>query len=308
MVSLKDGGFAISELARLLIPMAGLDAPGFCDLADSVRMFASETSNPTPFQSALAEHLRRPQCPPAAIAHLLQTCDVSVLVYDAAYRDLVTQAAAAHESMRDAEGPELVTALSPFAVLNLTSLQWIDSVIAEPTDIAPYWPVDDADVNFVQHTSGTSGMPKPITQSHRDSVGVLPYLPRGREAATFTTTPLYHGGMVDMFRAWTSDAMIWLIAGHDLPITAVNVIKSLKMADTAAENGSRPKIPRVRYFASVPFVLQMLVADEEGLEILKRMDIVGVGGAPLSAAIGDDMVSKGVRLISRFGSTESGCE
>lgn len=47
-------------------------------------------------------------------------------------------------------------------------------------------------------------------------------------------------------------------------------------------------------------------ADENGLERLKRVDIVGVGGAALPVEVGDRLVRNNVNLISRFGSAECG--
>ena len=60
------------------------------------------------------------------------------------------------------------------------------------------------------------------------------------------------------------------------------------------------------YFSSVPYVLQMMEADENALEYLKAMELVGVGGAALLTEVGDRLVKKGVKLVSRFGSTECG--
>ncbi|ELQ35188.1 L-aminoadipate-semialdehyde dehydrogenase [Pyricularia oryzae Y34] len=45
---------------------------------------------------------------------------------------------------------------------------------------------------------------------------------------------------------------------------------------------------------------------EQGLDLLKSMSLVGFGGAALPTSIGDDLVNKGVRLISRMGSAECG--
>ena len=170
--------------------------------------------------------------------------------------------------------------------------------------VKPMWEISETDVAYLHHTSGTStGLPKPIPQSHRAAVGVLPCLANGSDKVTFTTTPLYHGGIADCFRAWTSGAMIWLFPGKDAPITAANVLKSL---DCAHKYTERAHGPRVTYFSSVPYVLQMVAAEEEGLRRLKNMEIVGVGGAALPQAVGDDLVEKGINLVSRFGSAECG--
>lgn len=168
----------------------------------------------------------------------------------------------------------------------------------------PIWVVSESDVAYLHHTSGTStGLPKPIPQTHRAAVGVLPTFNSDYDQATFTTTPLYHGGVADCFRAWTSGAMIWLFPGADIPITASNILKSLDCARRSAENH---QTPRVQYFSSVPYLLQMLAAEDEGLDTLRQMGLVGVGGAALPQDVGDGLVEKGVNLVSRFGSAECG--
>jgi acyl-coenzyme A synthetase/AMP-(fatty) acid ligase len=159
------------------------------------------------------------------------------------------------------------------------------------------------DVAYIHHTSGTSsGLPKPIPQTHRGGVGVFPSFD-GANSATFTTTPLYHGGVADCFRAWTSGAMIWLFPGDRCPITTKNILSCIDVSEREVESRS---LPPVKYFSSVPYVLQMLAEDNAGVQMLQRMDIVGVGGAALPPQVGDDLVNQGVRLVSRFGSAECG--
>ncbi|KAL3421850.1 putative male sterility protein [Phlyctema vagabunda] len=150
------------------------------------------------------------------------------------------------------------------------------------------------------HYCTTSGMPKPIAQSHFAAVGALPNF-SGHDAATFTTTPLYHGGIADCFRAWTSDALIWLYPESKVAISAKNIIKSLTLARSLEH-----ELPRIRYFSSVPYVLQILAEDDLGLSWLRDMENAGVGGAALPKSMGDSLVAEGVSLVSRYGSAECG--
>ncbi|KAL8779128.1 MAG: hypothetical protein Q9213_007089 [Squamulea squamosa] len=164
-----------------------------------------------------------------------------------------------------------------------------------------------SDIAFLFHTSGTSsGLPKPIPQSHHGAVGVLPCLPQDHEKATFTTTPLYHGGISDCFRAWTSGALIWLFPGKDVPITPSNILKSLDCTRRAEASSEEILATPVKYFSSVPYILQMVSAESNGMKMLQSMDIVGVGGAALPQDVGDSLVHEGVNLVSRFGSAECG--
>ena len=93
--------------------------------------------------------------------------------------------------------------------------------------------------------------------------------------------------------------MIWLFPSKDVPITARNIHGCLKVAELYPH-------AEVKYFSSVPYILQMMEADPTGVTLLQRMEIVGVGGAALPAEVGDRLVEKGVNLVSRFGSAECG--
>ncbi|KAI6251931.1 putative NRPS-like protein biosynthetic cluster [Pyricularia oryzae] len=156
--------------------------------------------------------------------------------------------------------------------------------------------------SHIFHSSGTSsGLPKPLPQSQHCAVGALPRLPGANKPATFTTTPLYHGGIADCLRSWTSGAMIWLFPESRIPITGSNVLKAVHFSQEHSSEAG------VQYFSSVPYVLQMVMEEgEQGLDLLKSMSLVGFGGAALPTSIGDDLVNKGVRLISRMGSAECG--
>jgi acyl-coenzyme A synthetase/AMP-(fatty) acid ligase len=238
-----------------------------------------------------------PQCQPGAISHLCKSCDVSVLLYDKAHSE---RAQATEDLEKREHHGDLVIEMLPLQdgedVFELIKLPAESNI--EPSE------QDENVVAYLHHTSGTSsGLPKPIPQSHRAAIGVLPHLPKIPGIASFTTTPLYHGGIADLFRCWTSNALIWLFPGKDVPITARNVCHCLSVARSYS---SQEMIPKVKYFSSVPYVLQMMEADDRGLELLQEMDIVGVGGAALPAEVGDRLVEEGVNLISRFGSAECG--
>lgn len=163
------------------------------------------------------------------------------------------------------------------------------------------------DVAYLFHTSGTSsGLPKPIPQIHHAAVSVLPRLPDGEDHSTFSTTPLYHGGIADCLRSWTSGATIHLFPGTQ-PITSANIHRAVDRASRFL-NGACP----AKYFTAVPYILQMLLEESKdpqglsGVELLRSMELVGVGGAALPQLVGDELVAKGVKLVSRYGSAECG--
>ncbi|KAF2015863.1 hypothetical protein BU24DRAFT_391156 [Aaosphaeria arxii CBS 175.79] len=234
-----------------------------------------------------------PQCQTQAVVHLCKECKVRLLLHDDSHHTLAASAEAAFK--------DLTVLQLPFHVDERLFENDQSKTKREPGSSTPF--SDDTAVAYLHHTSGTSsGLPKPIPQTHRGAIGVLPHLPNNKKS-TFTTTPLYHGGIADLFRAWASDSLIWLFPGHGIPITARNVCLCLDAANNCT---AMKRTSPVGYFSSVPYVLQMMEGDEVGLNRLKSMDIVGVGGAALPIEIGDRLVSNGVNLISRFGSAECG--
>lgn len=224
------------------------------------------------------------QCQAEAIVHLMRTCKSAIIFSDTAHWVLAERT-------------------KGIADIDVT-LYKIEGTLSQSCETPPSPTAFQSaeSTAYIFHTSGTSsGLPKPIPQSHRAAFGVLPCF-EGSQPATFTTTPLYHGGIADCFRAWTSSSMIWLFPGS-VPITAKNINRSLEAAEIAR---SELRMSLVKYFSSVPYVLQMLADDPAGMGHLKSMEIVGVGGAPLSSSLGGKLVKDGVHLISRFGSAECG--
>lgn len=228
----------------------------------------------------------RPQLDGNSIRHLCATCKISTVFADERNYDTA-------QKLKD-------------GVLAINISNVLFNIKADP---AATFPVDSraSDIAYFFHTSGTSsGLPKPIPQTHYAAVGVLPRLPGGDTHATFSTTPLYHGGIADCFRAWTSGATIHLFPGTQ-PITTDNIRRAVDRAN-ASFRGSCP----VRYFTAVPYILQMLAAESSssevasGISILQVMDRVGVGGAALPASVGDELVVNNVKVVSRYGSAECG--
>lgn len=231
-----------------------------------------------------------PECEVPAIAHLCRESEATTLLFDPHYTTKAEQGASA-------------------AAIDRLDLKFLDQMVHErfpypsANDWSQTWPAATRlDVAYLHHTSGTSsGLPKLVPQTHKAAVGVLPIFD-GSESATFSATPLYHGGPADCFRAWTSGALIWLFPGTT-PITSNKILLNMMLSERAVQER---QLPPIKYFTSVPSILKMFAAKSDGLDFLKKLDVVGVGGAALPKELGDDLVKKGVNLISRFGNAECG--
>ena len=97
-------------------------------------------------------------------------------------------------------------------------------------------------------------------------------------------------------------SLIWLYPG-EVPITARSLEECIEGAQHAYAD---TKAPRLIYLSCVPMVLVQLAESPAGLRIMKAMDMVGVGGAAMPQALGNDLVQQGIKLLSRFGATECG--
>ncbi|KAL3952396.1 hypothetical protein ACCO45_012339 [Purpureocillium lilacinum] len=230
--------------------------------------------------------LLAPQLEPRAIEHLCHQVGARLVIHDG-HHALTTD--------NIGSGIEILP-VPAYAAINGSRRDDDPSGAAPAVAGAP--PAEPA---FYFHTSGTStGLPSPIPQSH----SMVEALPRFRDhrnqPATFSTTPLYHGGLADCLRAWTSGALIWFFPEGQSPMTARNITEAVHFA--RRQNCGIP----LRLFSSVPYVLQMLAEDKDGICLLLSMDLVGVGGAAMPIATGDMLVRAGVNLLSRFGSAECG--
>ena len=226
-----------------------------------------------------------PEVPVAGVANLLRETGSLVLLHDDKHEKVAAQAVEALA----AQPAEYKATPIPSREGQST---WMDP--------CPYHSATPNSVAYIHHTSGTStGLPKPIPITHCGAVGVLPFFEDDR--ATFTTTPLYHGGPADCFRSWAAGAAIWLFPGQrDVPITANTVLSAVNLSK------SSPAMPEIRFFTAVPYILEIVAGSADGKAFLKSVHLVGTGGASLSQKSGDELVELGVRLLSRYGSAECG--
>ena len=247
-----------------------------------------------------AKLMDRPQCSAAAIGSLLRSTHCVNLLYHPKYME-----------------PAVAIEEPGCGVIELP----IDSIEEESTRSLPRLS-HDGRISHVFHSSGTSGTPKPIAHTHIGSTYILPrralpqYIGRGAsgepvaEPASFTTTPLFHGGVSDLLRAWMARSVLYLYPTSDAPITTQHLCDAI--ATCNASHTSTLEERHWRYtvdsFLSVPYILTTLCEDDNGIELLKSMSLVSTGGAPLAKEIGDKMVKDAIRLVSRLGSSECGCE
>ncbi|EXJ80150.1 hypothetical protein A1O1_08292 [Capronia coronata CBS 617.96] len=143
---------------------------------------------------------------------------------------------------------------------------------------------------FIIHSSGSTGLPKPIFQSHKACISNYA-VSKGYRA--LLTLPLYHNhGLSTFFRAIFKGKQIALY-NASLPLTGGNLLRGLKAVEPES-------------FHSVPYALKLLCEVDGGVAALATCKQVLFGGSSCPDEIGDKLVEGGVNLISHYGATEMG--
>lgn len=144
---------------------------------------------------------------------------------------------------------------------------------------------------FIIHSSGSTGLPKPIYQTHR---AALYTYSQNFGLVGHITLPLYHNhGICCFFRAVHSRKRIYIYNAR-LPLASKHLVSTLK------------NHPDIQILYGVPYALKLLSETEEGLKLLSRLEIVMFGGSACPKPIGDRLVDNGVNLVGHYGATEVG--
>jgi acyl-coenzyme A synthetase/AMP-(fatty) acid ligase/nucleoside-diphosphate-sugar epimerase len=168
-----------------------------------------------------------------------------------------------------------------------------------PNICHPHHYIDESDRNVViLHSSGTTGLPKPIYVSHRH---LLSYVNNHwlhdevqAQGINVSTLPIYHG------------------FGYVAPTLAMGVGKTVCFppASIIPSAGSTLDFLRVSgasSFMTVPSILEDIsLMGDAGIQTLKGLDFVAFGGGILKPSVGTRLAASGVRLLNHYGTTETG--
>lgn len=138
---------------------------------------------------------------------------------------------------------------------------------------------------FIIHSSGSTGMPRPIFQTHE---AALMNYSSGLGYRAFLTLPLYHNhGLSTFFRALYSGNEIGLF-NSNLPMTSNNLIAAMEKLKPSGFHG-------------VPYALKLLGEDRRGIEVLRACKVVMFAGSSCPDGLGNRLVEAGIYLVSHYG-------
>ncbi|KEZ41750.1 Nrps-like protein [Scedosporium apiospermum] len=214
-----------------------------------------------------------------AVDSLIRTTGAKFFLYDQRYADV---AAAAGASMSEFG----VLEIAGGAKYNFPVDVYADTALCRHLDPA----IEAGHHVFIIHSSGSTGLPKPIYQTHKSA---LPNYAIHTNMKAFITLPLFHNhGICNMFRALHSVKTIALY-NADLPLTQEYLAAILSKYD-------------FDIFYGVPYALKVLSETNEGIALLRRLKVVMYGGSACPDDLGDKLVNEGVNLVGHYGATEVG--
>ncbi|KAK1657132.1 hypothetical protein BDP55DRAFT_737654 [Colletotrichum godetiae] len=159
--------------------------------------------------------------------------------------------------------------------------------------IADHYICEDDRQVLILHSSGTSGLPKPIPCSHKYFLGYATChnFESTAEAhgLTVSTLPFFH-----VIPQLIEEAGLWLCVCLSISQHRQDILRPC-----ALHHPQRCQLPSI---------LEEIegLADGRGHEILRKLDFVGFGGGRPKALVGERLERSGVKLVGQYGATETG--
>ncbi|EKM49837.1 uncharacterized protein PHACADRAFT_154467, partial [Phanerochaete carnosa HHB-10118-sp] len=240
---------------------------------------------------------------PEAVAHLLEkTSGHRLLVQDST----ISLAHSVKKLLDTKSFDVFIEDLIPLhALFPSLSLVQQNGAAKDPEHYPPApmpWKKDD--VVYIIHSSGSTGLPKPVPQTQ----GFMRH---------WVTSDHSVEGRKRMIR-WAPMMLPPFHAMGIMFILAMPLVQADAVALFAPQAPNPPLVPnpentleasritRSNGLVVVPSVLEICSRNPESIRYLATLDIVAYGGGPLSPASGNKLAAAGVKLSIIYGSTEGG--
>lgn len=140
-------------------------------------------------------------------------------------------------------------------------------------------------ISFILHSSGSTGLPKPIFWTHKSSLDSFSV---SSDLRGFSTVPLYHThGFGVLYRTLWGRGTLYMV-DPTKALTSASLISALEAV--------QPEI-----FYSVPYGLKLVADSERGVRVLRKCEKVSSAGSACPDELGDYLVAEGVNVYSFYG-------
>ncbi|KAL4900540.1 hypothetical protein BDW74DRAFT_188176 [Aspergillus multicolor] len=225
---------------------------------------------------------------PAAIVHLLTTTSARAIIVSQRSQTTVSEAIQQLSNEGD-QHLQQITSISYKALLEVGK--------KERGNVKQAVHSLDRFGALILHSSGTTGLPKPISLAHRY---VLGYAACHRlrpdqcvDRLTLSTLPMYHGfGLLA--------PSISLATGSACCFLSTSIVPSAPSVYELIERSGASSL------MTVPSILEDFTYSPSNIESLVGMDFVAVGGGAIKPGLGEHLSSHGVKLLNHYGATEIG--
>ncbi|KAL8777966.1 MAG: hypothetical protein Q9213_007632 [Squamulea squamosa] len=144
---------------------------------------------------------------------------------------------------------------------------------------------------IIMHSSGSTGLPKPIYTNHTRYVHSDNLVSPG--SRDFMTLPMYHNFPMSVVPWKMYSRRTVYFPNANLPITRQNVTEAVKAAQPDA-------------IYAVPHILKLLAEQPQSIEVMSRCHEVMTLGSQCPDELGNRLVDQGVNLCNLLGATEVG--
>lgn len=141
-------------------------------------------------------------------------------------------------------------------------------------------------VASIVHSSGSTSLPKPVYLTHRAVINK--YSAHNPNMKAYITVPLYHSnGVGSLLKTFYCGKQAHIYSPA-LPLVTKHLVGTMKAH-------------RFEIVHAVPHKLKLLGESEEGINLLASCSMVMYSGSACPNALGDLLVSRGVNLVSHYG-------